>query len=241
MRGFSTVPLTRRDIFGPAASEGVMRLFSMYRNSAGWRVRIALALKRIPYEYVSTRSLAKGEYLTINPQGLMPALEIDGRIVAQSGAILELLEELHPEPPLLPRDPILRAEIRAFSQLIAADLHPLNNNRVRKYLDTVMGQGEDAIAAWYRHWSETALKSLETTLASRPATARFAFGDTPTFADLHLVPQLYNCRRFGVDLTPYPRLLAADAACRTIEAFRSAAPERMPDFSGDEPAWIETL
>lgn len=216
-----------------------MRLFSMHRNSAGWRVRIALALKAVPYEYVSTKSLAKGEYLAINPQGLMPALEIDGRIVAQSGAILELIEELYPDPPLLPGDPILRAEIRAFSQLISADLHPLNNNRVRKYLREAMGQGEEAVSAWYHHWADVALKSLEQTLANRDGPGRFAFGDSPTFADLHLVPQLYNCRRFGVDVSPYPRLVAADAACRDVEAFRVAAPERMPDFTGHEPPWIE--
>jgi maleylacetoacetate isomerase len=214
-----------------------MRLFSMHRNSAGWRVRIALALKTTPYEYVSTKSLAVGQYRALNPQGLMPALEIDGRIVAQSGAILELLEELYPEPALLPPDPILRAEIRAFSQLIAADLHPLNNNRVRKYLGEVMGQGEAPVTAWYRHWSMTALASLEETLARRPRY-RFAFGEAPTFADLHLVPQLYNCRRFGVDLAPYPRLVAADGACRDLDAFRAAAPERMPDYTGDEPPWI---
>lgn len=214
-----------------------MRLYSMHRNSAGWRVRIALELKSLPYDYVSTRSLAKGDYARINPQGLMPALEIDGRLVAQSAAILELLEELHPTPALLPPDPLQRAEIRAFAQLIACDLHPLNNNRVRKYLSGVMGQPPEAVTAWYRHWSATALASLEETLRRRPRTTRFCFGDTPGLADLHLVPQLYNCRRFDCDLAPYPLLVAADAACREVEAFRRAAPERMPDFTGDEPPW----
>jgi maleylacetoacetate isomerase len=214
-----------------------MRLYSMHRNSAGWRVRIALALKGVAYDYVSTRSLAAGEYSSINPQGLMPALEIDGRIVAQSGAILELIEELHPSPPLLPADPIARAEVRAFSQLIAADLHPLNNNRVRKYLADPIGAAPEAIAEWYRHWCAVGLASLEETLRRR-SESRFCFGDTPSFADLHLVPQLYNCRRAGCDLAPYPRLLAIDAACREIEAFREAAPEAMPDYTGEEPRWL---
>lgn len=214
-----------------------MRLYSMHRNSAGWRVRIALELKAVPYEYVSTKSLAKGEYRRINPQGLMPALEVEGRLVAQSAAILELIEELHPTPALLPAEPLQRAEIRAFAQLIACDLHPLNNNRVRKYLSGVMRQPPEAVAAWYRHWAATALGSLEETLRRRLHATRFCFTDTPGLADLHLVPQLYNCRRFDCDLAPYSLLVQADAACRDIDAFRRAAPERMPDYTGDEPPW----
>jgi maleylacetoacetate isomerase len=214
-----------------------MRLYSMHRNSAGWRVRIALELKSLPYNYVSTKSLAEGAYARINPQGLMPALEIDGRLVAQSAAILELLEELHPAPALLPADPVERAEMRAFAQLIACDLHPLNNNRVRRYLGDVMEQPAAAVAAWYRHWSATTLASLEETLRRRRHTSEFCFGDTPGLADLHLVPQLYNCRRFDCDLTPYPLLLRADQACRAIEAFYRAAPESMPDYDGQQPPW----
>lgn len=215
-----------------------MRLFSMHRNSAGWRVRIALAMKSVPYEYVSTKTLAEGEYRTINPQGLMPALETDGRIIAQSGAILEFLEERFPSPSLFPSDQLDRAEARSFGQLIASDLHPINNRRVRKYLAGTMGQPEEAVSRWVRHWSAVALDSLETTLQRRGQTSRFTFGDTPGFADLHLVPQLYNCRRNGCDLTPYPRLVAIDAACRGVDAFRAAAPERMPDFTGEEPPWL---
>jgi maleylacetoacetate isomerase len=214
-----------------------MRLYSMHRNSAGWRVRIALELKGIGYEYVSVASLDRGEYRRINPQGLMPALEIDGRLVAQSAAILELLEELYPQVPLLPGEPLERAEVRAFSQLVACDLHPLNNNRVRKYLADPLGCSAEEISGWYKHWADLAMSALEVTLEKRPRST-FCLGETPSFADLHLVPQLYNCRRFDCDLTPYPRLLAAEAACREIEAFRRAAPERMPDFTGDEPGWI---
>jgi maleylpyruvate isomerase len=213
-----------------------LRLFSASRNSAGWRVRIALSLKGIDYDYISTRTLAPGEYRRINPQGLMPALEIDGQLVAQSNAILEYLEEQY-APPLLPADPIARATARSFAQLITADLHPLNNNRVRKYLGTVMGQGEEAVTAWYRHWSATALGALEEMLRRRSEPTIYCFGTAPGWAELHLVPQLYNCRRFDVDLTPYPLLVAADAACQDFPAFAAAAPERMPDFSGDDPPW----
>jgi maleylpyruvate isomerase len=227
---------SRQDDEAACDVEISMRLYSMHRNSAGWRVRIALELKALPYEYVSIKSLGKGEYARINPQGLMPALEIEGRLVAQSAAILELLEELHPAPALLPAEPLERAEVRAFAQLIACDLHPLNNNRVRKYLAEPLGCSAEEVSGWYRHWAAVALRSLEETLQRRPQ-AKFCFGEAPGFADLHLVPQLYNCRRFSCDLTLYPRLLAAEAACREVEAFRRAAPERMPDFTGEEPRW----
>jgi maleylacetoacetate isomerase len=214
-----------------------LRLFSASRNSAGWRVRIALALKGIAYEYVSTRSLAPGEYRRVNPQGLMPALEIDGHLVAQSAAILEYLEEQFREPALLPRDPIERATVRSFAQLITADLHPLNNKRVRGYLGKSMGQSDPAIVAWYWHWSSVALEALEEMLRRRDRTTSFCFGDAPGWADLHLVPQLYNCRVFNVDLAPYPLLVAAETACQKVEAFAAAAPERMPDYDGSDPPW----
>ncbi|MGE0724230.1 MAG: maleylacetoacetate isomerase [Alphaproteobacteria bacterium] len=214
-----------------------MRLYSQSRNSAGWRVRIALALKRVDYQYVAVGSLAPGEYRRINPQGLMPALEIDGRIVAQSGAILELIEERHPDPPLLPRDPVARAECRAFAGLIAADLHPINNNRIRKYLAGAMGRPPAQLDAWYRHWVAVGLASLEETLARRGGPRPFCFGAAATIADLHLVPQLYNARRFGCDLRPYPMLVAAETACRGVDAFRASAPERMPDHDGRDPPW----
>ncbi|MDR3476327.1 MAG: maleylacetoacetate isomerase [Devosia sp.] len=217
---------------------GRLRLFSASRNSAGWRVRIALALKGVDYEYVSTRSLPPGEYRRINPQGLMPALEVDGELVAQSAAILEFIEETFPLPPLLPVERAERATVRSFSQLITADLHPLNNSRVRKYLAEAMGQDGAAIAAWYRHWSTVALEALEEMLRRRPRATLFCFGAQPGWADLHLVPQLFNCRRFEVDLAPYPLLVAADQACRSVDAFAKAAPERMPDFGADEPAWL---
>lgn len=209
-----------------------LRLHSRYQNSAGQRVRIALNLKGIDYEYVPVPSAAAPEYRAINPQGLMPALEIDGQIVAQSMAIIELIDELHPEPPLLPADPIERAKARAFALLIAADLHPLNNNRVRKYLAGPMELSDDNIATWYRHWVATAFTSLETALAGRSIPTRFAFTDTPGLAEACLVPQMANARRFECDLTPYPRLVALDAACKDLPEFTAAAPEAQVDFPG---------
>lgn len=208
------------------------RLHSRYQNSAGQRVRIVLNLKGIAYEYVPVPSASSPEYRAVNPQGLMPALEIDGQIVAQSMAIIALIDELHPEPALLPADPIERGKARAFALLIAADLHPLNNNRVRKYLDGEMALPEEKIAAWYRHWVATAFTSLETALASRSIATRFAFTDTPGLAEACLVPQMANARRFECDLAPYPRLVALDAACRDLPAFAAAAPEAQVDFPG---------
>ena len=207
-----------------------MRLFTRWQNSAGERVRIALNLKGISYEYVAAGSLPPGEYRRLNPQGLMPALGVGGgRVLAQSTAILEYLEETHPEPALLPADPILRAEARAFAQLIASDLHPINNNRVRKYLSERLGVGEEGVLAWYRHWIGVALASLEATLAGRRRDWAFCFGDGPGWADLHLVPQMANARRFACDLSPYPRLLAVHARCEELDAFRRARPEAQPD------------
>lgn len=215
-----------------------MRLYSLSRNSAGWRVRIALHLKGVPFEYVSIASLPKGEYRRLNPQGLLPALEVDGVVLAQSAAILEFLEERYPAPPLLPDDPVRRAEVRAFAQLIACDMHPLNNHRVRKYLAAPLNHGEADILDWYRHWNAAGMASLEETLQRRRGTGPFCFGDTPSFADLHLIPQIYNARRFGCDLAPYPTLLAVDAACHEVPAFQDAAPERLPDYTGKEPPWL---
>jgi maleylacetoacetate isomerase len=207
-----------------------LRLHSRYQNSAGQRVRIVLNLKGIAYEYVPVPSASSTEYLKVNPQGLMPALEIDGQIVAQSMAIISLIEELHPEPALLPADPIERAKARAFALLIAADLHPLNNNRVRKYLAGPMELSESKVADWYNHWIATAFASLEAALASRRHPSRYAYTDTPGLAEACLVPQMANARRFGCDLSPYPLLVALDESCRDLPEFSAAAPEAQVDF-----------
>jgi maleylacetoacetate isomerase len=210
-----------------------LRLHTRHQNSAGERVRIILNLKGIAYEYVPVPSVSAPAYRAVNPQGLMPALEIDGCIVAQSMAIIALLDELFPEPPILPSDPIARAQARAFAFLIAADLHPLNNNRVRKYLAEPIGAEPKQIEGWYRHWVATAFASLEAAITdlARPAT-RFAFTDLPGLAEACLVPQMANARRFTCDLAPYPQLVELDARCRELPAFAAAAPEAQPDYSG---------
>jgi maleylpyruvate isomerase len=207
-----------------------MRLYSRWQNSAGERVRIALNLKKLPYEYVPIGSLPKGEYRRLNPQGLLPALGVDGQIIAQSTAILEYLEETVPQPALLPAEPIRRAQARAFAQLITSDLHPINNNRVRVYLSRELGVADEAVLAWYRHWVTVAFVALEGALSARPRQWPFCFGEAPGWADLHLVPQLANARRFECELSPYPRLLAVESACVGLDAFVRARPEAQPDF-----------
>lgn len=211
----------------------MLRLHTRFQNSAGQRVRIVLNLKGITYDYVPVESVSSAAYRAVNPQGLMPALEIGGRIVAQSMAIVELLEDLFPEPSIFPSDAITRAEVRAFAHLISADLHPINNRRVRRYLADPIGADDDQIQSWYDHWVRTALTSLERQLQDRSDAGAFCFGDTPTLADACLVPQMDNARRFNIDLTAFPRLLTADAACRELTAFQLASPEAQPDFPKD--------
>jgi len=193
-------------------------------------VRIVLNLKRVQYEYSPISDPSAAAYRKRNPQGLMPALEIDGHIVAQSMAIIELLEELFPEPSILPEDLLLRAEARSFAHLISADLHPINNNRVRRYLNKTLGADEPQILGWYRHWVREAFSSLERQLERRPVEFRFSFSDKPGLADACLVPQMDNARRFGCGLSAYPRPCAVDAECRQLEEFISAAPDMQPDF-----------
>ncbi len=211
-----------------------MRLYSYHRNSAGERVRIALNLKGLAYEYVSVPALGAA-YLQINPQGLMPALEIGGQVIAQSAAILEYLEEQHPTPALLPAEPILRAQARAFAQAITADLHPLNNNRVHRYLADAFSLDAAQRRTWYHHWVAVGFTALETTLRDRPRQWPFCFGDAPGWADLHLVPQMRNARRFDCELQSYPLLHEIDARCVGLDAFRRAHPQNQPDFPKDPP------
>jgi maleylacetoacetate isomerase len=206
-------------------------LYSRYQNSAGERVRIVLNLKGLDYEYVPVSSLAPGEYTRLNPQGLMPALAVDGAVVGQSMAILEYLEERWLRPAMLPGDAAARARARAFCHHIACDLHPLNNSRVRRFLAGEMGAGEAGVTEWYRHWIAVTFEALERMLAAGTRT-RFCFGDAPGMADACLVPQMGNARRFDCDLAAYPRLREIDARCRALDAFARAAPEAMPDFPG---------
>lgn len=206
-----------------------LRLHTRYQNSAGERVRIVLNLKGLSYDYVAIPSLSGADYQRINPQLLMPALEVDGCIVTQSLAIIELLEDLHPVPSVLPAEPFARAGARAFAAVIAADLHPVTVNRVRRYLAEELDADDAALAAWYRHWARSAFESLEALLERRNRPTLFAYSDAPGLAEACLVPAMRNARRFDCDLSPYPLLQALDAHCRDLEAFRRAAPESQPD------------
>jgi len=211
-----------------------MILYDYFRSSAAYRVRIALNLKGLDYQQHAV-SLVAGEqrgseYLALNPQGLVPALEVrDGITLSQSLAIVEYLDEVHPGPALLPPDSLGRARVRALADIVACDIHPLNNSRVLKYLTGTLGVDEAAKLDWYRHWIAQGLTSLEAMLHEHPATGSFCHGEEPGLADLCLVPQLYNARRFECDLAPYPTLLAIDARCQALEAFREAHPDNQPD------------
>ena len=205
----------------------MMQLYSYFRSSAAFRVRIALNLKRVPYDTVPVNIIKgdndKSEYRALNPQGRVPSLVDDEVTLIQSPAILEYLDETYPSPPLLPSSPLGRAEVRAACALIACDIHPLNNTAVLRYLKRQLGQDQAAIDTWYRHWVAEGFAALERLLRPGP----FAFGSQPTLADVYLVPQVFNARRFDVPLGP--KIVAVDAACRELPAFADAAPERQPD------------
>ncbi|MFO1036365.1 MAG: maleylacetoacetate isomerase [Geminicoccaceae bacterium] len=208
-----------------------MRLYSYWRSSASYRVRIALNLKGIPFETVAT-NLRNGsnrtlDFLGKNPQGLVPVLEEGDIRLTQSLAIIECLEDLKPEPALLPANPIERARVRALAQLIACEIHPLNNVRVLNHLRARMGLNDGDVNSWYRHWIAEGLTALETQL--KDYAGRYAFGDRVTLADVCLVPQLYNARRYNCDLKPYPTTLRVEEACLALAAFDDAQPERQPD------------
>ena len=209
----------------------MLTLYGYPLSSAAYRVRIALALKGVKASTVN-KQLRRGEhrqkdYLKINPQGFVPAVELeDGTVLTQSLAIMEWLDETHPPPTLLPVEPRPRARVRSLCQLIACDIHPLDNLRVLQYLESTLGVAQAARDEWYRHWIATGFAALEDALGRDALRGRFCFGDQPGMADACLVPQVYNARRYSVDLTPYPRIVAIDAACRELPAFESAAPEK---------------
>ncbi|RZJ10156.1 MAG: maleylacetoacetate isomerase [Rubrivivax sp.] len=209
-----------------------MKLHNYFRSSASWRVRIGLALKGLGYDYVSIH-LQKNEqfgegFAAHQASQLVPALELDdGRWLSQSLAILEYLEEVHPEPPLLPRDAGARAQVRALAQDIACDIHPINNLRVLRYLKGSMGHSQDDIDRWYRHWVATGLAVVEQRLSKTAGV--FCFGDTPGLADCLLVPQVYNAQRFECPLHAYPTVQRVNAACLALQAFASTHPDACPD------------
>ncbi|NBS46311.1 MAG: maleylacetoacetate isomerase [Betaproteobacteria bacterium] len=210
-----------------------MKLYNYFRSSASFRVRIALGLKQLPYDYVPVH-IARGEhkvasFQAVSPAMLVPALQLDsGQWLSQSMAIIEYLDETHPQPPLLPADPLARAQVRALAQLIACEIHPINNLRVLKYLTHQLKVSEDDKNTWYRHWVRSGLEAFERQLAASPS-GRFCWGDTPTLADCCLVPQIFNGKRFDVSFDGLPRTMAAFDACMALPAFADAQPSRCPD------------
>jgi maleylacetoacetate isomerase len=210
-----------------------VKLYTYFRSSAAFRVRIALNLKGLAYEPVFVH-LAKGQhrearYVDVNPQALLPTLELDdGTRIVQSLAIIEWLDEKHPSPPLIPRDSLARARVRSIAYLIACEIHPLNNLRVLQHLKRSLGQTQEQIDDWYRHWIADGLAKLEADL-THGESGRFCHGDAPTLADCCLVPQVFNARRYNSDLTPYPTTMRVFDNCMKLEAFERAQPSKQPD------------
>jgi maleylacetoacetate isomerase len=209
-----------------------LKLYTYFRSSAAFRVRIALNLKGLAYQPVFVH-LAKGQhrepaYAAVNAQALLPTLELDdGTRLVQSLAIMEWLEETHPRPPLLPSEPLARARVRSLADLIACEIHPLNNLRVLQHLKRALGQTQESIDDWYRHWIAEGLAKFEADLGQ--TKARFCHGDEPTLADCCLVPQIFNAQRYNSDLAPYPNTLRIFDNCMKLEAFERAQPSKQPD------------
>ncbi|MEO7105841.1 MAG: maleylacetoacetate isomerase [Rhodoferax sp.] len=215
----------------------MLQLYSYFRSSASYRVRIALNLKGLPYDYVAVHLLKDGgqqhnaDYQRVNPAELVPALVDDGHAIGQSLAIMEYIEETHPEPALMPRDPLGRARVRALAQSVACEIHPLNNLRVLQYLERDLKLDEATKNTWYRHWITLGFTALEAMLANNPHTGTFCHGDTPGLADCCLIPQVANARRFDTPLDAYPTILRIEKACLALDAFVKAAPQWQPDAS----------
>jgi maleylacetoacetate isomerase len=211
-----------------------LALYGYWRSSSAYRVRIALNLKGLACEHRAVHLVRGGgeqtspEYRAVNPLGLVPALVHGDRVIAQSVAICEYLDEVFPEPALLPADAPGRARVRCIVQSVASEIQPLNNLGVTRYLGDVMNQDQSAVQSWYRHWVARGFTAIETWLAG-PDTGRFCHGDYPTLADCFLVPQVYNAERFGCDLDAYPRLMRIARLCRSLDAFDEAAPENQAD------------
>jgi maleylpyruvate isomerase len=212
-----------------------MKLYTFFRSSASYRVRIALNLKSLSYEQAPIHLRRGGgeqftaAYKTVNPQALVPALEDGGRVLTQSLAIVEYLDEKYPQPPLLPSDPADRALVRSMALVIACEVHPIQNLRVLNHVKKEYNQTDDQVNRWAQHWIELGLSALEQLIVAQPKRGKFCFGDTPTLADICLVPQLGNARRYGCDLTRYPTLQQIEKTCMALPAFSNAAPEKQPD------------
>jgi len=212
-----------------------MKLYTYFRSSAAYRVRIALALKRVPWTPEFVHMLRGGgeqhsaRYRTVNPQGFVPALEDDAHILTQSLAICEYLEERYPDPPLLPTDPLARAYARSVANAVACDIHPLNNLRVLKYITGPLHHSDDEKLVWIRHWIDQGFTGIEAEVSRAGRAGDFLCGDEPGLADAFLVPQIYNARRFDCDLKKFPTLLRIDANCAALPAFQSAHPDKQGD------------
>ena len=206
-----------------------MKLYNFFRSSAAFRVRIALNLKGLEYEPVAKALVGNehraADYLDVNPQGLIPALDVGGAVISQSVAIIEYLNDLHPQPPLLPADPLARAQVRSMALAIACDIHPLNNLRVLNYLRQDLAQDDEGVNTWYRHWVSVGFRGLEQQVARHSTARRYCFGDSLSLADVCLVPQMYNARRFNTDLAPFPTLVAISTHLESLPAFDAARPE----------------
>ena len=211
----------------------MMTLYAYFRSSTSYRTRIAMNLKQLDYDYI-TVNLAQDEQLeaafqSINPQGLVPVLQVDDLWLYQSPAILEWLEEVYPEHPLLPKDAAGRMQVRALSATIGCDIHPLNNRRILQYLRNELSVDEAKVVTWCHRWMSEGFAALEKRLAQDKTRGKFCYGDRPTFADCYLIPQVSSAERFKVDLSAYPNIVAIDAHCRTLKAFADADPMVQPD------------
>jgi maleylacetoacetate isomerase len=210
-----------------------MKLYGYFRSSAAFRVRIALNLKKLDYEnaaiHLRRNDQTKPDYRAVNPQGLVPTLDDGGRTLIQSLAIIEYLDEVYPDPPLLPSHPAERARVRALAEIVACDIHPINNLRVLRYLTHSLDHDETAIATWYNHWIDAGFQALERLLVSDPRTGTFCHGEAPGIADIALVPQVVNAERYRLALAPYPTIARIHQSCMALEAFATAHPDRQPD------------
>jgi maleylacetoacetate isomerase len=213
-----------------------IKLYGYFRSSAAFRVRIALNLKKLDYEtaaiHLRRNDQTRADYLGVNPQGLVPTLEDGGLRLIQSLAIIEYLDETYPDPPLLPTHPADRARVRGLAEIVACDIHPINNLRVLRYLTHSLGHDEAVIATWYNHWIDAGFRAFERLLADDPRTGTFCHGDSPGLADISLVPQVVNAERYRLDLGPYPTITRIYQSCMRLEAFAAAHPSRQPDYEG---------
>lgn len=211
----------------------MMKLYNFFRSGTSHRLRIALNLKGLAYEYVPvdlrTEQHLGADYKALNPQGLVPALVDEGRVLIQTPAIIEWLEERYPQPPLLPADLDARARVRALAAIVGCDMHPVNNRRILEALRHDFGADESAVQRWCQTWIAAGFDAIEALLASDSQRGGFCFGDTPTLADVYLIPQVESARRFKVDMGRWARIAAVDAACAGLEAFRKAVPADQPD------------